>query len=62
LAAAVLAQIPLIYGIKNAEIFSNIVFIVILLTVLFTTIFIKIFYRPEFENGEIRRLRRKRKV
>jgi cell volume regulation protein A len=61
LAAAVLAQMPLVYGIKNAEIFSNVVFIIILLTVLFTTIFVRIFYRPEMENGEVKKLR-KRKI
>ena len=59
LAAAVLAQIPFIYGIKNAEFFSNIAFIIILLTVLFTTIFVKIFYKPEFEIPEKRLKKRK---
>ena len=63
LAAAVLAQMPLIYGIKNAEMFSNIAFVIILLTVLFNTVFVKIFYKPEFMDGETRRkLRKKRKV
>lgn len=62
LAAAVLAQMPLVYGIKNAEVFSNVVFIIILLTVLFTIIFVKIFYKPEFEDGEIKQIRRKRKI
>jgi cell volume regulation protein A len=61
LAAAVLAQMPLIYGINNADIFSNVVFIIILLTVLFTTIFVRIFYRPTFETGEVRELRKKRR-
>ncbi len=59
LAAAVLAQMPLVYGIKNAEIFSNVVFIIILLTVLFTIIFVKIFYKPEFETAETKLKKRK---
>ncbi len=59
LAAAVLAQIPFIYGMQNSEIFSNVAFIVILLTVLINTIFIKIFYKPEFEMPEKKSKKRK---
>ena len=59
LAAAVLAQMPLIYGIKDAEIYSNIAFIIIFLTVLFTTVFIRVFYKPEFETKEKKSKKRK---
>jgi len=59
LAAAVLAQMPFIYGIENAEIFSNVAFLIILLTVLITTIFVKIFYKPEFEITEKKLKKRK---
>lgn len=45
LAAAVLAQYPLTYGIKNAGIFSSVVLIVILLTILYTIIMARIFAR-----------------
>ncbi len=38
LASAVLAQLPVAYGIPNAQIFSDIVFVVILATVIYTTI------------------------
>jgi len=37
LAAAVLAQLPMSYGLPNAEIFSNVVLVVILTTVLYST-------------------------
>lgn len=43
LAAAVLAQLPLTFKISGAEIFSNIIFIVIIATVVYTTIAVKIF-------------------
>lgn len=41
LAAAVLAQLPVAYGIKYADVIFNIVFIVILVTVLYTTFAIR---------------------
>ncbi len=43
LAAAVLAQLPASFGIANAEIFSNVVFVVIIATVIYTTIAVKYF-------------------
>ena len=45
LAAAVLAQLPVAYGIPNAAIFSDLVFIVILGTVLYTTVATRLFYK-----------------
>lgn len=36
LAAAVLAQMPLFYGIENAEVFSDLVFVIILISILIT--------------------------
>jgi NhaP-type Na+/H+ and K+/H+ antiporter len=36
LAAAVLAQLPLFYGIPNAKIFSDIVFVIILTSIMIT--------------------------
>ena len=44
LATAVMAYIPLIYGIKDGEIFLNIAFIVIIATIVYTTIGIKFLY------------------
>ncbi|MBI2173377.1 MAG: cation:proton antiporter [Candidatus Aenigmarchaeota archaeon] len=38
LTAAVVAQLPLIYGMKNAAAFSNITFVVIVVTVIFTSL------------------------
>ena len=38
LAAAVLAQFPVAYGIKGAEAFSEIVFVVLLATIIYTSI------------------------
>lgn len=49
LAAAVLAQLPLSFGIEGGEIFLNISFVVILLTVLSTTVLTRIYYKPEIE-------------
>src|SRR3989338_3263590 len=45
LAAAVLAQLPVAYGIPDAAIFSDLVFIVILGTVLYTTVATRLFYK-----------------
>jgi len=44
LATAVMAYMPLIYGVKDAEVFLNIAFIVILATIIYTTIGIKLLY------------------
>jgi len=49
LAAAVLAQLPLNFGIEGGEIFLNISFVVILLSVLSTTVLTRICYKPEIE-------------
>ncbi len=46
LAAAVLAQLPAVYGIRNAEFFSNIIFIVIIATVIYSSIAVMFFYKP----------------
>jgi NhaP-type Na+/H+ or K+/H+ antiporter len=40
--AAVLSQLPRVYAIPGAEIFSNIAFITILVSVIYTSIFTKI--------------------
>ncbi len=48
LAAAVLAQLPAAYGIRNAEVYSNVVFVIILATVIYTTIAVGLLSR---ENG-----------
>ena len=45
LAAAVLAQLAVAYGIPNASVFSDIIFIVILATVIYTTVASRIFYK-----------------
>jgi len=47
LAAAVLAQMPLTYGIAGGDIFLNISFTVIFLSVLLTAVFTRISYKPE---------------
>lgn len=46
LAAAVLAQLPAVYGIRNSEFFSNIIFIVIIATVIYSSIAMMFFYKP----------------
>ncbi len=46
LAAAVLAQMPAVYGIANAEFFSNIIFIVIIATVIYSSIAVIFIYKP----------------
>ncbi len=45
LAAAVLSQLPATFGMPNANIFSDVVFIVILSTVIYTTIAVKLLFR-----------------
>lgn len=52
LAAAVLAQLPLTYGIKYADVIFNIVFIVILVTVLYTTVAVRIFSKEHIDMKE----------
>ncbi len=52
LAAAVLAQLPISYGIPGAEIFSSIIFVVIFATVIYTAVAVKLFYKDGYENGE----------
>lgn len=47
LATAVMAYIPLIYGVKDAEVFLSIAFIVILATIIYTTVGIKILYSQQ---------------
>jgi cell volume regulation protein A len=44
LATAVMAYMPMVYGVKDAEIFLNIAFIVILATIAYTTVAMKILY------------------
>jgi cell volume regulation protein A len=52
LAAAVLAQLPLTYGLPNAEVFSNVVLIVIVVTVMYSTFMTWFFSRKnELENS-----------
>lgn len=46
LAAAVLAQLAAAYGIKDAGIFSSIIFIVIIATVIYSSIAMIFFYKP----------------
>ncbi|MBI2972094.1 MAG: cation:proton antiporter [Candidatus Aenigmarchaeota archaeon] len=41
LAPAVLAQLPVVYGIEGADIYTNVIFVVILASVLYTTVAIK---------------------
>ncbi len=38
LTAAVMAQLPLIYGMRNAQVYTNIVFVVIVVTVIYTSL------------------------
>ena len=45
LAAAVLAQLPAAYGLPNASVFSDIVFVVILATVIYTTVAMRLLYK-----------------
>jgi len=52
LAAAVLAQLPITYGIQNAQVFSDIIFIVILATVIYTTVAVKIASRTKKKHKE----------
>ena len=47
LATAVMAYVPSLYGIKDAEVFVNIAFVVILATIIYTTIGIKLLYIRE---------------
>ncbi len=50
LAAAVLAQLPISYGIPGAEMYSSIIFVVIFATVIYTSIAIRFLYRDGYEN------------
>ncbi|MBU4124226.1 MAG: cation:proton antiporter, partial [Nanoarchaeota archaeon] len=52
LAAAVLAQLPIQYGMEQGYLISDIVFIVILSTVIYSAIAIKVFYKPEIKEEE----------
>ncbi|MBI5061485.1 MAG: cation:proton antiporter [Candidatus Aenigmarchaeota archaeon] len=52
LAAAVLAQLPISYGIPNAEIYSSIIFVVIFATVIYTAISVKFFYKDHHEEKQ----------
>ncbi|MCD6558080.1 MAG: cation:proton antiporter [Candidatus Aenigmarchaeota archaeon] len=47
LAAAVLAQLPIVYGLPHAEIFPDVVFIVILTTIIYTTFAVKLSFKNE---------------
>jgi len=47
LATALLAQLPLAFGLGDAELILNIAFVVILATVIYTTVFTAIYYKPE---------------
>ncbi|MEM7823792.1 MAG: cation:proton antiporter [Candidatus Aenigmatarchaeota archaeon] len=46
LTAAVLASLPLAYGIAGGELMMNITFVVIIATVIYTTLAVRLFYRP----------------
>jgi len=46
LTVAVIAQLPAVYGIKGAEVYSNLAFIVIILSILYTTFATRVFYNP----------------
>lgn len=53
LATAVMAYIPLIYGVRDGEIFLNIAFIVIIATIVYTTVGMKFIYsrnKPKIER------------
>ncbi|MBI2970903.1 MAG: cation:proton antiporter [Candidatus Aenigmarchaeota archaeon] len=52
LAAAVLAQLPAVYGVANADLYVNIVFVVIVATVLYTTVAVKLLAAPESQKHE----------
>ncbi|OYT56554.1 MAG: hypothetical protein B6U68_03100 [Candidatus Aenigmarchaeota archaeon ex4484_14] len=52
LAAAVLAQLPLAYNLPGAEIFPDVVFVVILTTVIYTTFAIKFSFMKTAEEKE----------
>ena len=47
LATALLAQLPLAFGLPYADLILNITFVVILSTVIYTTIFTTIYYKPD---------------
>lgn len=51
LAAAVLAQLPIVFGLAYAETYLNIAFVVILATVIYTTVMTRIFYKPEINEN-----------
>ena len=44
LATAIMAYMPMVYGIKDADVFLNIAFIVILTTIVYTTVGVKFLY------------------
>jgi cell volume regulation protein A len=50
LAAAVLAQLPISFGLPGAEVYSSIIFVVIFATVIYTVIAVKIFSRKSEEE------------
>ncbi len=52
LSAAVLAQLPVTYGIPGAQIYSSIIFVVIFATVIYTAISIRLFYKDGYEKEE----------
>jgi len=52
LATAVMAYIPLVYGVKDGEVFLNIAFIVILATIIYTTVGIKILFSKNQTNNK----------
>jgi len=52
LAAAVLAGLPITYGIAHGDIYLNVAFIVIFATVVYTSIATRIFYKPPEDNTE----------
>ncbi len=49
--AAALTQVPAEFGIKGAEIFSSVAFVVILATMIYTTIMIKFIYKECPQGG-----------
>jgi cell volume regulation protein A len=54
LATAVMAYIPLVYGVPNGEIFLSIAFIIIMSTVIYTTIGMKIIYMRSKSKEKIK--------
>ncbi len=50
LATAVMAQLPAVYGLPRAEVYSSVAFIVIFATVIFSTISAAVFYRGREEK------------